>query len=105
MKNTEVLREALEKIIEMNRQNALDQYGDAEKAESWGCVTVAREALAPARTDTDSEALREAAMALVETAETTDFHNDLDEFFDAVGVLKSVLDGGHEMTNTEARDD
>jgi hypothetical protein len=39
------LVDALEKIIEMNRQNALDQYGDADKAESWGCVVVAREGL------------------------------------------------------------
>ena len=36
---------ALEKIIEMNRQNALDQYGDADKAEGWSCVSVSREAL------------------------------------------------------------
>src|SRR5690349_15791992 len=40
------MKQALEKIIEMNRQNAEDQYGDAEKAESWSCVTVAREGLA-----------------------------------------------------------
>lgn len=36
---------ALEKIIEINRQQAFDQYGDAEKAETWSCVIVAREAL------------------------------------------------------------
>lgn len=41
----EPLRGALTKIIEMNRQHAQDQYGDANKAESWACVTVAREAL------------------------------------------------------------
>lgn len=39
------LRDALVKIIEMNRQHAEDQYGDPEKAESWSCVTVARAAL------------------------------------------------------------
>lgn len=36
---------ALEKIIEMNRQTAKEQYGDAEKAESWACVRIARAAL------------------------------------------------------------
>lgn len=41
----EEMRDALVKIIEMNRQHAEDQYGDPEKAESWSCVTVAREAL------------------------------------------------------------
>lgn len=40
---------ALEKIIEMNRQAAQDQYGDIEKAETWDCVKVARETLAKAR--------------------------------------------------------
>jgi hypothetical protein len=30
----------------MNRQHAHDQYGDANKAESWACILVAREALA-----------------------------------------------------------
>ena len=39
-------RQALEKIIEMNRQTAQDKYGDPEKAERWSCVTVAREGLA-----------------------------------------------------------
>lgn len=39
------LGDALIKIIEMNRQQAKDQYGDAEKAESWSCITVARAAL------------------------------------------------------------
>lgn len=42
----EALRNGLVKIIEMNRQHAEDQYGDANKAESWSCVTVAREAMA-----------------------------------------------------------
>lgn len=37
---------ALQKIIAMNRQHAEDQYGDAEKAEGWSCVKVARQALA-----------------------------------------------------------
>jgi hypothetical protein len=37
---------ALRKIIEMNRQHAEDQYGDANKAESWACIVVARKALA-----------------------------------------------------------
>jgi hypothetical protein len=36
---------ALEKIVEMNRQHAEDEYGDPEKAESWSCVKVAREAI------------------------------------------------------------
>lgn len=39
------MADALNKIIEMNRQHAQDQYGDPEKAESWSCVKVAREAL------------------------------------------------------------
>lgn len=42
-------RDALVKIIEMNRQHAEDQYGDADKAESWSCVTVAREGLKGAK--------------------------------------------------------
>lgn len=37
---------ALNKIIEMNRQQSVDQYGDADRAESWSCVKVARTALA-----------------------------------------------------------
>ena len=37
---------ALEKIVEMNVQWALDQYGDATKAESMECVRVARAAIA-----------------------------------------------------------
>ncbi|CAN7301926.1 hypothetical protein LJR296_001399 [Cupriavidus necator] len=37
---------ALEKIIEMNRDTARDQHGNADKAESWSCVRVAREAIA-----------------------------------------------------------
>lgn len=39
------LLEALETIIGFNRQQAEDQYGDAEKAEKWSCVTVARKAI------------------------------------------------------------
>lgn len=41
-----ILRGALHKIIEMNRQQAIDQYGNADIAEQWGCVVVARRALA-----------------------------------------------------------
>jgi hypothetical protein len=41
-----VLAAALLKIIEMNRQEALARYGDANKAESWSCIRVARSALA-----------------------------------------------------------
>lgn len=36
---------ALKNIIEMNYQNALDQYGDRNKAKSWSCVVVAEECL------------------------------------------------------------
>ena len=43
----EALVAAAEKVIEMNRQHAADQYGDADKAESWGCVVVLRESLIP----------------------------------------------------------
>lgn len=42
------LLDALEKIIELNRQWALDQYGDATKAEQMECVRVARAAIAKA---------------------------------------------------------
>ncbi|MBP1626926.1 MAG: hypothetical protein H6Q00_1401 [Holophagaceae bacterium] len=38
-------REALEKIIELNRQHAVDMNGDAKSAERWACVRVARAAL------------------------------------------------------------
>jgi hypothetical protein len=41
-----VLIEAASKVIEMNRQHAEDQYGDANKAESWACVRILREAIA-----------------------------------------------------------
>jgi hypothetical protein len=44
-----ILSNALEKIIEMNRQYAHDKYGDAERAETMACVTVAREALREAK--------------------------------------------------------
>ena len=40
-----MLRDALEKIVEMNLQNAKDKYGDESMANGWSCVTVAREAL------------------------------------------------------------
>lgn len=39
------LRQAAEKVIEMNRQHANDAYGDADKAENWACVVVLRKAL------------------------------------------------------------
>lgn len=41
----EALTAGLDKIIEMNRFTAEHQYGNAEKAESWSCVKVARDAL------------------------------------------------------------
>lgn len=41
----ERLRAALTKIIALNRQTAIDQFGDAEQCETWACVRVAREAL------------------------------------------------------------
>lgn len=44
----EAMRDALQKIVDMNRQTAQDQYGDAEKAEGWACVTVSRAAIAEA---------------------------------------------------------
>jgi len=37
--------QALNEIIEYNLQQAEDQYGDREKAESWACVRKAREAI------------------------------------------------------------
>ena len=39
------LRDALEKIAQMNRQHAKDQFGNADKAEGWACVLIAREAI------------------------------------------------------------
>lgn len=41
----DILKKALETIIGFNRQQALDQYGNAEKAETWACIKVAREAI------------------------------------------------------------
>lgn len=41
----EKYKSALLKVIEMNRQQAEEQYGDADKAEGWACVRVCREAL------------------------------------------------------------
>jgi hypothetical protein len=52
-------RDALLKIIEMNRQHARDQYGDADRAESWSCVRVAREALAAFHNARDDQASAE----------------------------------------------
>lgn len=43
------LYDALEHIIELNRQTAIHQYGDAEKSNNWACVIIAREALRIAR--------------------------------------------------------
>jgi len=40
-----VLRKALEKIIQMNLDTAQAQYGDRKKAEDWACVRVAKSAL------------------------------------------------------------
>gem|GEM_PF-5345305 len=33
-------------VIEFNRQHAHDQYGDADKCETWACVRTLRAALA-----------------------------------------------------------
>ncbi len=46
---------ALEKIIAMNRQQGIDQFGDAEVAESWSCVRVARASLAGSEIPTDAD--------------------------------------------------
>lgn len=43
----ERLRAAAREVIEFNRQHANDQYGDADKAESWACVRTLRAALLP----------------------------------------------------------
>lgn len=40
------LRDALQKIIDMNVDYCLDRFGDKDKAENMACVRVAREALA-----------------------------------------------------------
>jgi hypothetical protein len=45
----DAVEDALEQIIAMNRQTAYDKYGDAERAESWSCVAVARAALSRGR--------------------------------------------------------
>jgi hypothetical protein len=39
------LREGLEKIIKINRQEARDRYGDENKSNTWQCVIIAHEAL------------------------------------------------------------
>jgi hypothetical protein len=41
----ERLRSAASEVIEFNRQHAHDQYGDANKAESWACVRTLRAVL------------------------------------------------------------
>jgi|LakMenEpi03Aug12_release.lakeMendotaPanAssembly.Ray.scaffolds.fasta_scaffold722842_2 hypothetical protein len=50
------LRAALDKIVEMNRQHASDQYGDPAKAEQWSRVLVARAVLAIAAVEAAQEA-------------------------------------------------
>lgn len=40
--------EALQKIVDMNVQYAIDRFGDASQAESMSCVTIARAAIAKA---------------------------------------------------------
>jgi len=40
------LAAAAEEVIRLNRQHAQDQYGDADKAESWACVKILRAAIA-----------------------------------------------------------
>ena len=76
------LRGALEKIVEMNRQNSLDIFGDPDKAEQWLCVLVARAALAstPAQSlgRVKEKALREAVGTLgvqapIRTSQLDDF--------------------------------
>jgi hypothetical protein len=42
---------ALQQIIDMNVQYAIDRYGDAAKAETMACVSVARAALSQAKGD------------------------------------------------------
>ncbi|EDW4372064.1 hypothetical protein AAA67_002867 [Salmonella enterica subsp. diarizonae] len=39
------LHQAAEKVIAWNRQAAKDQYGDADKAESYACVRELRDAI------------------------------------------------------------
>lgn len=39
------LREAAEKVIAWNKQEAKDHYGDADKAENWSCVRELRDAI------------------------------------------------------------
>ena len=39
------LRAAALEVIELNRQHAHDQYGDADKCETWACVRTLRSAL------------------------------------------------------------
>ena len=43
----ERLRTAALDVIEFNRQHAHDQYGDADKCETWACVRTLRAALRP----------------------------------------------------------
>lgn len=46
MTNNKVLIDALQKIVDMCRQQAIDQFGDADKAELFSCYKVAAAALA-----------------------------------------------------------
>ncbi|MGN6417783.1 MAG: hypothetical protein ACTHMC_09845 [Pseudobacter sp.] len=46
MTNTKLLIDALQKIVDMNRQEAIDKWGDADKAELFSCYKVAAAALA-----------------------------------------------------------
>jgi hypothetical protein len=41
----EAMRKAATEVIEFNRAHANDCYGDANKAESWACVRVLRNAM------------------------------------------------------------
>lgn len=47
----DTLVSALEQIIDMNVQYAIDRYGDAAEAETMACVTVARAALSQAKSN------------------------------------------------------
>ncbi|NTU99086.1 hypothetical protein HGA64_03715 [Candidatus Falkowbacteria bacterium] len=48
------LLEALERIVEFNRQTARDKYGDPNVAETWACVITARAAIAKAKGEADN---------------------------------------------------
>lgn len=46
----EVLLDAVNDVIDYQRREARDKYGDAEKAESWACVKRLRAALSQSPT-------------------------------------------------------